>query len=353
MIADPSAGHRQGWHDGAMTAPHPSARLFDLISGMMRTQTIAAIAELGVADAIAAGTTRTAELAREVGADPDALARMLRLLEADGLVAQGAPGVWRLTETGELLRDDVDGSMRDLARLFASELYEAWSGAVESLRSGEPAFPARFGAAFFDWFQQHPEAARRFDRAMSGTAALRLRPLLEWDWSEVATVVDVGGGNGALLEALLGRFPLLTGISFDLPQVAERAAIRIGSTPVAGRLRAEGGDFFHEVPRADAYVLAQVLHDWNDEDSVRILAACRRAAGDGSRLFVLEQTVPEGDQPSTVKLLDLNMLVLLGGRERTLAEFEKLLAAGGWRLADHRDGPRSTLLAAVVAGPAT
>jgi DNA-binding HxlR family transcriptional regulator len=328
--------------------PHPSARLFDLISGMIRTQTIAAIAELGVADAIAAGTTRTGELAREVGADPDALHRMLRLLEADGLVAQAAPGVWRLTETGEFLREDVDGSLRHVARLFAAEVYDAWSGAAESLRTGKAAFPGRFGAPFFDWLQQHPEGARRFDQAMAGTAALRLRPLLEWDWKGVSTVVDVGGGNGTLLEALLEGFPQLEGISFDLPEVASRAAARVEGTSVAERLRARGGDFFEEVPTADAYILAQVLHDWSDEDSVRILAACRRGAGENARLFVLEQVVPEGDRLSPVKLLDLNMLILLGGRERTLAEFEAVLAAGGWRLAGHRDGPRSTLLEAVA-----
>jgi hypothetical protein len=348
MMADRCTGLRRRWHHGAMTAPHPSARLFDLIAGMMRTQTIAAVAELGVADAIAAGTTDTAALARQVGADEDALRRMLRLLEADGVVMREAPDVWRLTATGELLREDADGSMRQLALLFGAEVYDAWSGAAGSLRTGEPAFAARFGAPFFDWLQQNPEGARRFDGAMSGTAALRLLPLLEWDWSGIGSVVDVGGGNGALLEALLDRVPSLTGVSFDLPQVAERAAIRIQSTGVAGRLRAEGGDFFEEVPAADAYILAQVLHDWSDEDGIRILAACRRAAGEQGRLFVLEQTVPADARPSPVKLLDLNMLVLLGGRERTLAEFEALLAASGWRLAGRHEGPRSTLLAALA-----
>jgi DNA-binding HxlR family transcriptional regulator len=327
--------------------PHPSATLFDLISGMIRTQTIAAIAELGVADAIAAGTTRTSELAREVGADPDALQRMLRLLEADGLVAQDAPGVWSLTDVGELLREDVDGSQRHLARLFAAEVYDAWAGATESLRTGEAAFPGRFGVPFFDWLQQHPDGARRFDQAMAGTAALRLRPLLERDWTGISTVVDVGGGNGALLEALLERVPQLEGVCFDLAEVAQRAAVRIEATSVAGRLRARAGSFFDEVPAGDAYILAQVLHDWSDEDSVRILAACRRGAGEHARLFVLEQVVPDGDRPSPVKLLDLNMLILLGGRERTLAEFEVVLAAGGWRLDARRDGPRSTLLEAV------
>jgi SAM-dependent methyltransferase len=315
---------------------------------MMRTQTIAAIAELGVADAIAAGTTGTGELAREVGADPDALARMLRLLEADGLVVQGPPGHWRLSETGELLREGVDGSMRNLALFLAAEAYDAWSGSVESLRTGEPAFAARFGSPFFDWLQQNPEGASRFDRAMAGTAALRLAPLLEWGWDGVSTVVDVGGGNGTLLEALLGRFPRLDGVSFDLPRVADRAAPRIAATAVADRLRAEGGDFFAEVPAADAYVLAQILHDWSDEDSARILATCRRSVREGGRLFVLEQIVPEGGEPDPVKLTDLNMLILLGGRERTLREFETLLAAGGWRLVDHRNGPRSTLLEAVA-----
>jgi DNA-binding HxlR family transcriptional regulator len=327
---------------------HPSARVFDLISGMMRTQTIAAIAALGVADAIAAGVTGTDALAREVGADADALSRMLRLLEADGLVARDAPDVWRLTETGELLRDGVENSMRHLAMLFASELYDAWAGAESSLRGGPVAFSERFGMPFFDWVQTHPDMARRFDLAMSGTTAPRLVPLLERDWTSVATVVDVGGGNAALLETVLTRFPQLEGVSFDLPGVSERAAARLAGSPVAGRLRTEGGDFFEAVPGGgDAYVLAQVLHDWPDEACLRLLRACRRAAGERSVLLVLEQLVPDGAEPSPVKLLDLNMLILLGGRERTRREYETLFAAAGWKLTDVRAGPRSSLLEAV------
>jgi DNA-binding HxlR family transcriptional regulator len=327
---------------------HPSARVFDLISGMMRTQTIAAIAAVGVADAIAAGVTGTDALAREVGADADALSRMLRLLEADGLVARDAPDVWRLTETGELLRDGVENSMRHLAMLFASELYDAWAGAESSLRGGPVAFSERFGMPFFDWVQTHPDMARRFDLAMSGTTAPRLVPLLERDWTSVATVVDVGGGNAALLETVLTRFPQLEGVSFDLPGVSERAAARLAGSPVAGRLRTEGGDFFEAVPGGgDAYVLAQVLHDWPDEACLRLLRACRRAAGERSVLLVLEQLVPDGAEPSPVKLLDLNMLILLGGRERTRREYETLFAAAGWKLTDVRAGPRSSLLEAV------
>jgi hypothetical protein len=330
-----------------MAGMHPSARVFDLISGMMRTQTIAAIASLGVADAIASGVTGTEAIAHGVGADADALHRMLRLLEADGLVARDAPDVWRLTETGELLRDGVEGSMRHLAMLFASELYDAWAGAETSLRGGPVAFSARFGMPFFDWIQTHPELARRFDLAMSGTTAPRLVPLLQRDWTGVGTLVDVGGGNAALLETVLTRFPQLEGISFDLPGVSERAAARLAGCPIVNRLRTEGGDFFEAVPAGDAYILAQVLHDWPDEDCLRLLRACRRAAGERSVLLVLEQLVPDGPEPSPVKLLDLNMLILLGGRERTRSEYETLLAAAGWKLVDVRDGPRSSLLEAV------
>jgi O-methyltransferase domain len=331
-----------------MSAMHPSARLFDLMSGMMRTQTIAAIAELGVADAIAEGITRTDELAREVGADPDALRRMLRLLEADGLVTQEAPGDWRLSAVGELLRDGVEGSMRQQALLFGAELYEAWAGATASLRTGEPAFDARFGAPFFDWLQQHPIRGRSFDRAMSGTAGMRLAPVLGRDWAGVGTVVDVGGGNGMLIEALLEHVPGLRGITFDLPQVTERAAARLEkNTALAGRVSAEGGSFFETVPAgADVYVLAQVLHDWSDEDCVPILEACHRAGGPDARLLVLEQIVPEGPAPNVSKLTDLNMLVLLGGRERTRGEFETLLAAGGWTLVGEHPGPRWSALEA-------
>src|SRR4051812_18775181 len=190
-----------------MAEMHPSGRVFDLISGMMRTQTIAAIAALGVADAIARGVTGTEALAQEVGADADALHRMLRLLEADGLVARDAPDVWRLTETGELLRDGVEGSMRHLAMLFAAELYAAGAGAETSLRGGPVAFSGRFGMPFFDWIQTHPELARRFDLAMSGTTAPRLVPLLQRDWTGVGTLGDVGGGNAAPLQTVPAPVP--------------------------------------------------------------------------------------------------------------------------------------------------
>jgi DNA-binding HxlR family transcriptional regulator len=331
----------------AMSDPHPSATVFSLISGMMRTQTIAAFAELGVADAIAAGTTGTDALAREVGANADALRRMLRLLEADGLVRRSAPEEWHLSETGELLRDGVDGSLRHLAILFGREVYDAWSAAATSLRSGGAAFSERFGLPFFDWLQAHPESARRFDRAMSGTSSVRLLPLLERSWTAATTIVDIGGGDGSLLEALLSRFPSLEGISFDLPQVSKRAAARIAATSVADRLRAEGGDFFESVPAAaDVYVLSQVLHDWGDAECVRILGACARAASPDARLLVLEQVLPDDGAASPVTFTDLNMLVLLGGRERTLAQFEQLLEAAGWQLVERRDGPRWSMLEA-------
>jgi hypothetical protein len=337
-------------HHGSVSANHPSVRLFDLLSGMMRTQTIAAMAELGVADAIAEGVTATEELAVEVGADPDALLRMLRLLEADGVVSQETPGEWRLSEVGELLRDGVEGSMRQQALLFGAELYQAWAHAATSLRTGEPAFADHYGALFFDWLQQHPIRGRSFDRAMSGTATIRMEPLLARDWSGGGTVVDIGGGNGMLIEALLEHEPGLHGITFDLPLVTERAAARLEkNVALAGRVSAEAGSFFESVPPADAYVLAQVLHDWNGEDCVRILEACRRASKPSTRLFVLEQILPDGPAPHVSKLSDLNMLVLLGGRERTRDEFETLLAAGGWTLLLQHPGPRWDALEAAPA----
>jgi O-methyltransferase domain len=331
----------------AVAGEHPSASVFGLITGFMRTQSIAAIAELGVADAIARGTTTTVALAREVGADADALRRVLRLLEADGLVRQVELDDWRLSETGELLRDGVDGSLRHLAILFGAELYDAWSGAASSLRSGGEAFSERFGLPFFDWLQQHPERARAFDRAMAGTSTVRALPMLARDWRGVSTVVDVGGGDGTLLEALLVHVPALEGISFDLPGVVERARTRIAATAVADRLRVEAGDFFEAVPDgADVYVLSQVLHDWSDADCARILEACRRAARPATRLLVLEQVLPDDATPSPARLTDLNMLVLLGGRERSLGEFAALLETGGWQLVDRHDGPRWSLLEA-------
>jgi len=327
----------------------PRATLFRLIWGFVLSQALYATAKLGVADVMPRGeSVPVDDIAARVGVDADALHRILRALAAEGLFVEGLPGAFTLTETGELLRDDVDGTMRYLSIMNAEQLYPIWSHVLETVQEGAPAAERVWGTSHFDWLAEQPEAAEIFNRAMQGAAAARVAALLELDWSAVRTVVDVGGGTGGVLLRLLGHEPHLRGVLFDLPRVGDEAQAAIAAAGLDDRCEFVGGTFFETVPEGgDVYVLGQILHDWNDVDSTRILQACRRATADGSRLLVLEQIVPDGNEPHPSKLLDLHMLVVLGGRQRSEAEFRQLLASGGFRLQRIVEGAAACVLEAV------
>ncbi len=312
-----------------------------MIMGGVLAQAVHAVTELGVVDRLATGPATAAGLAAELGADEDALTRFLRALAGEGLFAV-ADGEYSLTPAGAALRSDVPGSLRHLSRLMTGEAYRVWELASLSLRTGAPAFETMFGAPLFDWLAARPDRQAEFAEAQAGLVRARLRPLLERSWDGAGHVVDVGGGNGMLLRALLAAHPGLRGTVFDLPGVAPAEA------GLPDRCRFVGGDFFTSVPPGgDVYVLAQILHDWDDERATRILRACRTAMPDGARLLVLEQVVPDDGGPHPAHLLDLHMLVLLGGRERTEADWRRLLAAGGFAVREVTHGERSSVLEAV------
>jgi predicted O-methyltransferase YrrM len=327
----------------------PRAALFRLIWGFTLSQALYAVAKLGVADVMRPGEPLpVADIATRVGADADALYRILRALAAEGLFREGPERAFRLTQTGEVLRDDIDGTMRYVAIMNAEQLYPVWTHVLEVVRSGAPATEQLWGKSHFDRLAERPEEAEIFNRAMAGGAAIRFATLLALDWSAIRIVVDIGGGTGGILLRLLAREPHLHGILFDLPHLADEARAAIAAAGLDDRCEFVGGSFFETIPaNGDAYLLAQVLHDWDDADSTRILRACRAAIADGSRLVVLEQIVPDGNEPHPSKLLDLHMLVVVGGRERSEAEFRDLLAAGGFRLQRIIEGPRACALEAV------
>jgi hypothetical protein len=320
------------------------------IMGYIVSQAIFAVTEAGIVDLLAEGPVEVNTLAGEAGVDPDALSRFLRVLVAEGLFAEEPRDTYGLTGSGALLRSDRPGSLRHLVTLMRGESYQAWGDAGHSLRTGAPAFDAVFGKPMFEWLAAHPTQAAEFDAAQAGLVAKRMSPLLEsdwWDWSGTASVVDVGGGNGALLGALLARHGHLHGQLFDQPHVVENVDLASHGSDVTGRCRVVGGDFFAAVPGgADVYLLAQILHDWSDDDAVRILRGVRAAIPPHGRLLILEQIIPDDTGPHPEKLLDLHMLVLLGGRERGEAEWRGLLVEGGFELVDVRRGARSSLLVA-------
>lgn len=324
-----------------------AARLMPLITGYMVSQAIGVAAELGIADLLSGGPRSVSELAEDSGTNPDALYRVLRALASYDIFAEDQAGQFALTPMGELLRSDIAGSLRSFSLVSSRAFYRVWQEALYSVRTGEPTFDHLYGRHHFEWLAQEPAEAELFDRAMTGAAASRVPVLLGYDWSVVSTVVDVGGGNGALLSALLSRFPHLRGTLIDLPHTLNRALDQLAAAGVSDRAEAIGGNFFDAVPPgADRYVLAKILHDWNDEDSVRILRSCRRAIPAAGSLLVLEHVVPEENTRHPAKLQDLQMLVMNGGRERTAPQWRELLAAGGFRLSDVKESPQVCLLEA-------
>ncbi|EOD68159.1 methyltransferase [Amycolatopsis vancoresmycina] len=312
------------------------------IMGAVLAQAIHAVTELGVVDRLASGPATAAELAAELGADVDALTRFLRALAGEGLFTVAA-GEYALTPAGELLRSDVPGSLRHLSRLMTGEAYRVWEEASLSLRTGAPAFEPVFGAPLFEWLADRPQRQAEFDRAQAGLAEVRAQPLLQRSWDGVGHVVDVGGGNGVLLGLLLAAHPELRGTVFDRPGVVPAA-------DVPERCRRVEGDFFVAVPEGgDVYLLAQILHDWDDTRAARILRSCRAAMPAHGRLLVLEQVIPEDGGPHPGHLLDLHMLVLLGGRERTEPAWRQVLADGGFEVRSVTPGERASVIEAVPA----
>lgn len=319
---------------GPQERPLPEVML-QLITGYWVSQAIGVVARLGVPDRIAQAPRSSDEIAAAVGAEPRALYRVLRMLASVGVLNESAGGAFSLTPLGETLRADVPGSVRDFA--IAETAYghwQPWGLLLESVRSGRPMSRQALGIELWEWYGQNPEEATYFSRAMGNLAALAASELLRVvDFSSARTVADVGGAHGVLLSAILRAHPGAHGILFDLPHVIESATPAIAAQDVAGRCQLVGGDFFESVPAgADVQVLKQILHDWDDERATAILASCRRALAPGGRLLLLEMVLPPDNRPSAVQPMDINMLVMLGGRERTEAEYGGLLAAAGFRL---------------------
>ncbi len=324
-----------------------NAELRRKISGFIISQAIYAVGQLGIADRLADGPASVTDLAAATGVDADALHRFMRALAAEDMFVEQPAGTFALTRLGGLMRSDVPGSLVHFSALMAEEAYVAWSESLHSVRTGKAAFEKVYGKPHFEWLADHPEASEKFNRAQAGLVTLRLLPLLERSWDDVGTVVDVGGGNGVLLTELLGRHEHLEGIVFDLPHVVAEAERTLAEGGVADRATCVGGDFFDKIPAGrDVYVMTQILHDWSDDEAVAILRRTREAIPDDGRLLVIEHVVPAGNEPHPAKLLDLHMLVLLGGRERTEDQWNDLFTRGGFKLVAVTQGPRSALLEA-------
>ncbi|MGH3032127.1 MAG: methyltransferase [Gaiellaceae bacterium] len=306
----------------------PEARLWNLLRGALATRTLALVADLRVADALAAGPRPVEDVAREVGADPDTLHRILRALASDGVFAEEEPGVFRNTDVSEVLRrgDGWDA----FAHLFGG-VWQRTLGELDAT-SHEPPFPRMLGTDFWSWLADNPSERAAFDRAMAQGGDRRVERLAGLDWRGDETVVDVGGGNGSLIVELLRRQPGLRGVVFDRPETTrDEAALGDRCTFVAG-------DFFEGVPPGDVYVLSTILHDWDDERAAAILRTIRTTAPAGPRLLVLDAVILPGNEPHGAKWLDLLMLALFGGRERDETQWRALLGGAGFEPVSMEDG---------------
>jgi hypothetical protein len=300
-----------------MSEPSPEEQLWDLLRGALGARALGIAAELRVADALAAGPRPVEEVAKEIGADADTLHRILRALASDGVFAEGDPGVFRNTPASELLREGWGE--------FAYHFGGTWHRAAGELDvTGEPSFPRVFGSEFWSWLAAHPAERASFDRAMEQGKERRVERLAELDWRDDETVVDVGGGNGSLLVELLKLQPGLRGIVFDLPETVR------DEDSLGDRIEFVEGSFFERVPEGDAYVLSTILHDWDDESAAAILRTIHAAGGADTRLVILDAVVPAGNDPNGAKWLDLLMLALAGGRERSEAQWRALLDSTGF-----------------------
>jgi hypothetical protein len=261
---------------------------------------------------------------------------VLRALASVGIFAEGPPRQFSLTPLAEPLQSNVPNSKRALALMSGDEQFQCWTEIAYSIQTGKKAFDKVFGQPIFDYLGEHLDKAQVFDAAMVGIHGRESDAILNaYDFSGINTVVDIGGGNGSQLIALLQAHPQTRGILFDLPHVIERAKPIIAAAGLADRCELVAGSFFDAVPAgAGAYFMRHIIHDWEDEKSLTILRNCHRAMPPHGRLLVVESVIPSGNEPFGGKFLDLVMLLIPGGKERTEAEYRALFQDAGFELSN-------------------
>jgi hypothetical protein len=306
--------------------------MVQLLAGFQLSQALYVAARLGVADCLRGGPKDAAALAADVGADAPSVHRILRTLASIGVFTQAADGRFGLAPLGETLTQDSPASMRDLAIMWMETHYGPFGGLLDTVRTGDCAAATYYGETFFSWLSGQPEQAGRFSRAMANlTSGIKLGAIGSCDFTGAGHIVDVGGADGAVLAHILTATPGATGTTFDLPHVVAEAEPRLAGYGLGDRLRLVAGDFFTAVPEgADTYVLSMILHDWSDAEASRLLASIKAAAPAGARLIAFELVVPEGAEPHMAKMIDMTMLGMLNGRERTQAEHRALLEQAGF-----------------------
>jgi O-methyltransferase domain/Dimerisation domain len=327
--------------------------LLELLTGGWVTQTLYVAVKLGIPDVLADGPLHANEVAHRVGANPDAVYRLMRALASKGVLRHRRDGKFALTSIGTALRTGTPGSLRDMALFIGHPLrWEDWGNLLYSVQTGEPSVAKLRGKPFFEYLNDNPELAESFNNAMTAGSEFAIYSVLAaYDFTGYRKIVDVGGGHGRLLSMILAKAPNTQGVLFDLPAVVAGAGPKIKTAGVADRYEVVGGSFFESVPDgADAYLMKAIIHDWNDDDAVRILTNIRSAIAPEGKLLLLESVLPERASPDIGMLIDLEMLVAVGGKERTRAEWTNLLRRAGFRL--NRVVETATPVSVIEATPA-
>jgi hypothetical protein len=318
--------------------PAPQDELYGLITGYHLSHAVHVAAKLQLADLLKDGSKHPAELAAATATNPSSLRRVLRLLVNAHVLTEDDEGRFSLTPTGTYLRTDVPESMHAIALLWGGRPQMAWSRLLRCVQTGTPAFPGIFGADAFTYMSEHQEDAGIFDRGMAVfTQQTAAAVAAAYDFTHFKSVVDVGGGNGALLAGILASYPNLHGVLYDLPHVVERGKKLLERCDLLQRCSVAGGNFFEQVPAGhDAYVISNVITDWDDERAATILRNCRAAMTPESRLLIIEAVYPDRiDQSAASRAAvstDVNVMVCTGGRERSEQEFRSLYESAGFTL---------------------
>jgi O-methyltransferase domain/Dimerisation domain len=310
-------------------------QMLQIIASFWISRAVYVIAKLGIPDLLKAAPRTASELAESTNTHASSLYRVMRALASVGIVRSEKDNRFALTPVSETLVTDAPGSLRWFAvSELGQEHYPAWGNLMHSVKTGDIAFDHFFGTDIWTYFQKNPEDAAVFNDSMSAVTAVANEEILSlYDFSGFKKLVDIGGGHGGLITSILKAHPNLKGVLFDAPEVVTVALKKIEAAGLADRCEAVAGDFFKSVPAgADAYLLKWIIHDWDDERSIRIFNNCRSQIAPNGRLILVDCVVPDADEPHFSKFIDLNMLVMTGGKERTTQEFRELLAASGFTL---------------------
>jgi O-methyltransferase domain/Dimerisation domain len=309
--------------------------VLQLVTSYRISQSIYVAAKLGIADLLKDGSKTSEELASITDSHAPTLYRVLRALASIGIFAEDSNGRFGLTPLATCLQTDIPNSLRASAIIRSEEVYrKPWSHLLHTVKTGETAFQHVYNMGLFDYLAQNPETAGLFDGAMTGYSTTIIDALLAaYDFSSVRQLVDIGGGQGSLIGAILQKYPTMQGILFDQASVLEGAKPLLEALGVADRCQLIAGNFFESIPDgADAYIMKNIIHDWDDEQAITILKNCRNSMAKNAKLILVESVIFPGNEPSVAKLLDLEMLVLTGGKERTEAQHQALFEASGLQL---------------------